>query len=646
MDWANVVSGTQSSYIGLDWRYCGEPVTNISIASDKNGDMYVAGSFVGTFDFDTSLAEYNLISQPFGVFITKYSNKGNLVWGRALTSNYGRVYDCKIAAKDGNTYVCGIFSGQIDFDGQCILTSNRDGMFVAEFDQMGQFIWARVIPGSLQNLGNGNFTSGMIVDSQISLDNTGNIYLTGIFRGIIDFDPTEEQCNLKSDGQGMFITKYDNAGNFLWAKAVNGWYQIIDYGSISNEIINSKIALDVESNVYLAGDFYGTIDFDPGQDQCILSSSNGIFFTKYDKTGKFLWAHAITRKTEEVYNSWIGDGRIAVDNSCNVYLSGIFGGVIDVDPGVGVYELKSSNGSSMFFAKYDNLGNFQWAHSIKGEPVGDIFNTQILLDNSSNIYLNGIFSGTLDFDTGTGNCMFTSDNAIGLFITKYDTKGKFIWGEAVQGSDYGFLERNDIVCSRIAIDQQRNLYLAGIFGGKLDFDFSDETHYLNSKWRSMFLAKYKANNHCHSCITESLGTIEVQGSFGAKVSLNGSCSSDEDSSPGTNDDINDFNWYRFTAQDSNKIFLGSGEILDCNLPLGEHKIILEVIDKAGASDSNEITITVQDTTSPNFRSFVSPKILWPANHKMVKVTPFWLVKDICDPKPKVSLVNITSNDEA
>ncbi|MHC4676722.1 MAG: right-handed parallel beta-helix repeat-containing protein, partial [Planctomycetota bacterium] len=141
-----------------------------------------------------------------------------------------------------------------------------------------------------------------------------------------------------------------------------------------------------------------------------------------------------------------------------------------------------------------------------------------------------------------------------------------------------------------------------------------------------------------SCIVGGDRAIEAGSGCEAQVTLDGSCSSDADSMPGTNDDIEYFDWYEGDT------FLGSGEIIECNLPLGEHTIILEVIDKAGAFDVNEVTITVEDTTPPEFSLTVTPGVLWPPNHKMVKVTPAWEASDNCDELPEVTLVSITSNE--
>ena len=154
-----------------------------------------------------------------------------------------------------------------------------------------------------------------------------------------------------------------------------------------------------------------------------------------------------------------------------------------------------------------------------------------------------------------------------------------------------------------------------------------------------------ANTAPVACIVDGNQVVEAEAPWGARVTLDGSCSSDADSAPGTNDDIAQFDWYKVDACDPNfEDFLASGEIIDCNLPLGEHIIVLEVIDKAGAFDTNEVTIIVQDTTPPDFTLSVTPTTLWPANHKMVLIRPSWTASDICDASPEVSLVSITMNE--
>jgi hypothetical protein len=150
-----------------------------------------------------------------------------------------------------------------------------------------------------------------------------------------------------------------------------------------------------------------------------------------------------------------------------------------------------------------------------------------------------------------------------------------------------------------------------------------------------------------SCIVGGDTIVEAGSGCEARVILDGSCSSDADSTPRTNDDINDFDWFEVIdpCDPNAEIFLGRGEVIECNLPLGEHIIVLEVIDKACAFDTNEVTIIVQDTTPPDFTLSVTPTTLWPPDHKMYEVTPSWTVSDKCDAAPKVSLVGIVMSED-
>ena len=86
--------------------------------------------------------------------------------------------------------------------------------------------------------------------------------------------------------------------------------------------------------------------------------------------------------------------------------------------------------------------------------------------------------------------------------------------------------------------------------------------------------------------------LECTGDVKATAALDGSASTDVDSTPRTNDDIVGFVWSEYGTT------LASGETGSVPLPLGEHGVLLTVTDKAGATGTDGTIITVQDTTPP------------------------------------------------
>ncbi len=134
-------------------------------------------------------------------------------------------------------------------------------------------------------------------------------------------------------------------------------------------------------------------------------------------------------------------------------------------------------------------------------------------------------------------------------------------------------------------------------------------------------------------------TVEQEGCEGTEVVLDGSGSTDPDSTPGTNDDIVSFDWYEGDS------LLGSGEIIAYTFPPGTHTVTLVVTDSCGASDDDDVIVTVQDTTPPSIVSVsATPNVLWPPNHKMVEVVVTVEAVDVSDPAPVCYIVDVTSNE--
>jgi hypothetical protein len=126
------------------------------------------------------------------------------------------------------------------------------------------------------------------------------------------------------------------------------------------------------------------------------------------------------------------------------------------------------------------------------------------------------------------------------------------------------------------------------------------------------------------------------------VTLDGSASTDPDSTEGTNDDITSFEWFLdFGTPD--ETLLGEGQTLDATLALGTHVLTLRVTDSEGETDTDEVTIEVADTTPPEVSVSTDPSVLWPPNHRLVPVDVTVDTADACG-DTTVNLVSVSSSE--
>lgn len=366
-------------------------------------------------------------------------NMGSLAYDNATTT----------AIDDsGNVYIGGYFSGTTDFDpgsGTYNLScSGNTDCFITKLNAKGNFVWARKMGGG-----------GEDICFSIVLDDSGNIYHTGSFEYKADFDPGSGTYYLTA-GQlkDVYVQKLNKSGNFVWVK---------QFGGIKEEI-GFSITIDNSGNIYTTGSFQDSVDFDPGTSKAFLFSSidGNIFISKLSNAGNFVWAKMLGTPYS---SSGVGNS-ITLDDSGYVYTTGWFYGTADFDPGAGKVNL-TTTGQSTFISKLNNSGNFVYALKDGGAS------NAIAIDRFRNMYVTGQFSGTTDFDPGSGTYNLSSAGGKEIFITKLNPSGKLIWAKQMGGS-------GDDIALSIAVDDSCGIYTTGFFDYTADFDPGKSKYYLTS----------------------------------------------------------------------------------------------------------------------------------------------------------------------
>ena len=423
---------------------------NIEINSfvvDDAGNSYYTGYFEDSVDFDPGSGVYYLSSNgQDDIFILKLDASGNFVWAISIGGNWGDEGIAIVTDSNGNIYIAGDFNETQDFDpGPGVYNLVADyyhAEFILKLDPYGNFIWAKMIDSYLGVWGNNASIKSLRVD-----DNS-NVYLAGTFMGIVDFDPGPAVYSLTADAwTNIFFLKLNVLGDFVWAKKLDG----------SESSRCNSLAVSNNNNFYAGGYFNDTIDFDPGPGvyDLISEANSDIFIAKYDTSCNFVWAKRIGD----------GDGEgvfsVAIDDSENIYFTGVFDGTIDFDPGPGINNLVSNGTDDIFISKFNSSGNFIWAKSM-GSTSLDL-GYSLALDSACNVYTTGYFNGTVDFDPGLGVYNLVSNGTYDIFISKLDSSGNFVWARNI-GSNM------TEVGNSIALDKSANIYSTGGFYEIVDFD--------------------------------------------------------------------------------------------------------------------------------------------------------------------------------
>lgn len=353
----NIINGTGTNAVFIskydkDGNYIwtrtfggGGGIHGLSINHDEYDNIYATGQFYGTTDFNPGGPNGQLTAVGGNdFFILKMDTLGNFLWVKSF-GGVGSDRGLNVIAKLSHVYICGEFQNTIIFDsnpGGTLTASGNDG-FILNLDDQGNYVWVKKIGGS-----------SSAADQScrfLAVDSQKNVYCSGQYEGTTDFNPNSGTFYMTatsfSDG---FVLKLDSMGVFKWAKKYNSTYNAF----------SGPIDIRNDNNIYVCGNFGGTIDFNQSNPAFQFTTNVGQVVFKMDPLGNINWA-------KQIISAGGCTSRLTgmvLDSLENIFITGGFCDSINLDPGFSNFTLDNplTTGSvnSGYIAKFDNTGNFQW----------------------------------------------------------------------------------------------------------------------------------------------------------------------------------------------------------------------------------------------------------------------------------------------
>lgn len=409
-----------------------------NLALSSNGDVLLVATLSGEVDFDPSNEEL-IISAPEGMIVlASYTSAGELNFVKSFPLSVTGITGTNAIDIDsqGNIFIGGFVMNnglpivEIDFNpgGSDGLLINDSVMtfFIAKFSSSGEFSLLKTMTGTSTNSTNRL--------THLAVNSADEICITGEISGEWDMDPSAENYPLMAENRDIFIAKYTNNLELIFAKV------IVSTGTE----FSRKIALDAFDNMYVSGEFTGIVDFDPGEGETILTSeiNREPYIAKFSPDGNLLFA--IELNSDTAISATNATRSIVADKLGYIYIAGRFDRSCDFDPSENDYYLTPQNDLELYLAKYDEQGNFIWVIPYGSSSFS--FNLDLAVNSQGVVTTCGIFRNNSDFNPGTDNSNTPGNSGNTMFIAQFNpchyssTSESICEGELYQASTRTFTE--------------------------------------------------------------------------------------------------------------------------------------------------------------------------------------------------------------
>ena len=368
--------------------------------------------------------------------------------------------------------------------------------FVTKYNPDGSYAWTQTF-----NSFNYEYDDS-VQASSITVDSSGNVYITGAMYGEGDFNGTD----LGNGGYANFVTQIQSNGSYGWTDIIDGFTSSVaitadDNGyiyvaggdtltqldssgntissvgldSTSGEVNATAITADSSGNLYVVGNFYGSVDFGGVNSYDYAGSSQyaqDTFLSEYNSAGTYQWTDTTETNTSDGGTN--AASGVNVDSSGDIYVVGSFNSTVMFNPPDAGSTLVGDDWGSGYLTKYNSSGTYQWTELINNNGSGyhpGAHTNGVVTDSSGQIYITGSMYAQGENDEYLDQ--YNPDGSIAS-SSSFDAANGSAWANA------------------IAIDTKGNVYLTGWATGTIIFDGvgGSDSQNMGTSGDNVFLTRY------------------------------------------------------------------------------------------------------------------------------------------------------------
>ncbi|MBL0104666.1 MAG: hypothetical protein IPP51_13425 [Bacteroidetes bacterium] len=431
------------------------------ICVDHSGNNFTTGYFSSGMNLDGTVINASGITD---MFLVKSDPNGGVQW--AVKGGGNNITEGLAVCTDhqGNVIVGGFFYGTATFGTQTLTaTGSKDG-FVAKYDNLGNFLWATKVEGTLLESVN-----------KVTTDANNNILITGEFSSS-NFAIGSSTLSSPNNSLDVFVAKLSPFGSVQWLKS--GTAPLIDRGT--------QIACDNNGDVYVGGEFSDTITFDAVHYNTMY---NAVFVIKYSSGGQEQWFRYMGS------GSTVNMKGLKCDQSNNIIaLENYTSSLIYFDFGSSL-TLTNNYPNNYSLSSISSAGALNW--KITDGSSSPVFGECLAISSSGELAVGGTYDCKFnDFADQYGQGVFCSIGYEDGFVSRYSGSGNWIASRCFGGNKSDFLygiAYDNLGIPIIAGGFEKIIYFPSAFGSVLGYghevaginhDNCSEFHYYNNYYFS------------------------------------------------------------------------------------------------------------------------------------------------------------------